>query len=207
MTPEQQLQQLLIEAEQVTAKMREALAKMETPAQWTPKKGDWAEVTMDGLCYKKGDIVQINQDNSNAPSCIFENGDTWSVRISNLRHLPDYQPKPKLATTYDEVVEAVKPLWVCDVYGSIIKYTTPDHYQLHTEQAAKQDRSFIQIKNLEAYCADMFVGERNCIVDITENGELVCYASEYGLIKVAYNAGEWLIAKHPEPFLVFFGVN
>ena len=28
MTPEQQLQQLLIEAEQVTAKMREALAKM-----------------------------------------------------------------------------------------------------------------------------------------------------------------------------------
>lgn len=147
MTLEQQLQQLLTEAEQVTAKMREALL-----------------------------------------------------------HLPDYQPQPKLATTYEEVVEAVKPIWMCMVSGSIVRCTSPDHYQLPTKSAANQDKAFIQIKNLEAYCADRFDGERECTVVSRNKVLLVSYAVDPPF-KFTKEASDFVIQHFPEIFKTYYGVN
>ena len=218
MTPEQQLQQLLTEAQELTSKMREALAKMEStspspsPAtsQWTPKKGDWAEVTFvypsdvaKGL--KIGDVVKVDEDNSSTPHCILPNGERYQFFPMTLRHLPDYQPQPKLATTYDEVVEEVKPLWVCDVFGDI-EETYYDPYQLPTKSAARQDAAFIKIKNLEAYCADRFEGEMHCSI-IVLKGNLCKDYRKHAPFHFSKEAGEWLIENHPEPFLVFYGVK
>ena len=96
--------------------------------------------------------------------------------------------------------------YFCSSLGEIIKGNT-SNYQLPTEAAAKQDRAYIQIKNLEAYCAKKFEGERDCCVDIHSDGSLVVIEYPYGIIKVTSEAAEWLIANHPEPFLVFFGVK
>lgn len=146
MTHEQQLKQLLTEAEQVTAKMREALAKMGVTAT------------------------------------------------------------PPLATTYEEVAEAVKPTWICACNGKVFE-TEDDHYQLPTKQSAKQDKAFIQIKNLEAYCAANFEGDRNYVIDVRISGTMSYYEFPYGIIKITEEAAEWLIENHPEPFLIFFGVK
>ena len=146
MTPEQQLQQLLTEAQELTSKMREA-----------------------------------------------------------LRHLPDYQSKTKLATNYNEVVEDVKPRWLCACSGEIFE-TSYDPCQLPTEAAAKQSRAFIQIKNLEAYCAERFEGEMHCSI-IVLNGNLCKDYKKHAPFKFTREAAEWLIANHHEPFLVFYGVK
>lgn len=205
MTPEQ-IQQLLTEAEQVTAKMREALAKMETPAQWTPKKGDWAEVKVDGFCYSKGDIIQIDENCNIAPYCIFNSGERWAVAINKLRHLPDYQPKPKLATTYEEVVAAVKPTWVCCADGSFVKARIKPFY-IPNEQAAKQDRAFIQIKNLEAYCAGKFEGERRYVINISFSGSLIKYPSNHAPFHFSKEAADFVMEHFPEVFKIYYGVK
>ena len=147
MTPEQQLQKLLTEAQELTIKMREA-----------------------------------------------------------LRHLPNYQPKPKLATNYEEVVEAVKPSWVCCADGSFAKAGIKSFY-IPTEAAAKQSRAFTQIKNLEAYCAERFEGERDYTVFLNCDMNLRYQEVDYAPFHFTRDAAEWLIANHTEPFLVFYGVK
>lgn len=146
MTPEQQLQQLLTEAEQVTAKMREA-----------------------------------------------------------LRHLPDYQPQPKLATTYKEVAEAVRPRLVCDVNGCITDYGVYN-YALPNKQAFKQDRAFIQIKNLEAYCANRFEGEMHCSI-IVLNGNLCKDYKKHAPFHFSKEAADFVIQHFPEIFKTYYGVK
>ena len=214
----EQLEQLLKDTEEVTAKMREVLAQMGKPAPWMPKKGDWAEVvSADGGDSRRGlnigDIVQIDEDNNSCPY-VLKDGKTgpdntrrYCIYTHQLRHLPDYKPKPALAATYSEVVDVVKPKWTCKVNGEFINWPSSDPYQLPTESAAKQDRAYIQIKNLEAYCAAKFEGERDYIIDICSDGKLFPMECTYGIIKVTEKAAEWLIANHPEPFLVFFGVK
>lgn len=140
----QQLEQLLKDAKEVTAKMREALAQMD---------------------------------------------------------------KPSIAATYEKVIDVVKPKSVCYDSGNLGVMPSYGKYFLPSKSAAKQDRAFIQIKNLEAYCAAKFPGERDHIIDIYSNGELCSMECTYGIIKVTREAAEWLIANHSEPFLVFFGVK
>lgn len=203
----QQLEQLLKDAEEVTAKMREALAQMDKPAPWMPKKGDWAEVIDGTFCFKTGDVIQIDEDGSLIPFCISQNGERRAISSHKLRHLPDYKPKPALAATYEEVVDVVKPKWYCMYDLDLIEYEYYDKGQLPTEAAAKQDAAFRQIKNLEAYCAVRFDVEREYSVTVLNNGKLVIEKCMYGFIRVSSKAAEWLIANHPEPFLVFFGVK
>ena len=201
----EQLEQLLKDAEEVTAKMREALAQMGKPAPWMPKKGDWAEVIEGTFCFKTGDVIQIDEDGSLIPFCISQNGERRAISPRKLRHLPNYKPKPALAATYDEIVDVVKPKWTCKVNGEFINWPSSDPYQLPTESAAKQDRAYIQIKNLEAYCAAKFPGERDHSISCRSSGELFLHQAAYSIIKVTRKAAEWLIANHPEPFLIFFG--
>jgi len=147
MTHEEQLKQLLTEAEQVTAKMREA-----------------------------------------------------------LRHLPDYQPQPKLATTYKEVVEAVKPLFVVYCNGETGNNNTPDPYQLPTEAAAKQAAAFTQIKNLEAYCADRFEGERKWTI-VIDDGYVLLGLFNSAPFKFKKEAAEFVMKHFPEIFKQYYGVE
>lgn len=218
----QQLEQLLKDAEEVTAKMREALASMDNPAinmehgkwyrvnsghDWLIKFDRWEDkkiMVLDSFCistdsnYGGGYHCDINHIKSYSPAT-----------PEDMQLLPDghpEKPKPALAATYGEVVDEVKPLWSCSRAGGIFKtYTNP--YSLPTEAAAKQARAFIEIKNWEAYCAAKFEGERDCCVDIHADGSLISMEYKYGIIKVTREAAEWLIANHPEPFLVFFGVK
>ncbi|MEY2702602.1 MAG: hypothetical protein RLY43_1238 [Bacteroidota bacterium] len=161
---------------------------------------------------KKYCFFEPNSLVSDGHGFLFEtNHSVQAIRIAtpeDLERLPvEHELRgKKLATTYKEVVEAVKPTWVCDVNGGIEEISAAP-YQLPTEQAAKQELAFIQIKNLEAYCADRFEGEREFVIDAYREGNLRYYTYTYGIIKVTKEAAEWLIANHPYPFLVFFGVN
>lgn len=117
------------------------------------------------------------------------------------------KPKSTLAATYEEVAEAVSPKYTISILGGSVYDTTYYPYAIPTEAAAKQARAYIQIKNLEAYCAVKFPGKRNCTVDAADTGGLFLMECTYATIKVTREAADWIIKNHPEPFLIFFGVK
>lgn len=218
----QQLEQLLKDAEEVTAKMREALANMDKPAI-NMEHGWWYRVNSGRDWLIKFDLLIDKRIMVLDSFCIstystFGAGHHWNISEiksytpatpEDMQLLPDghpEKPKPALAATYEEVGDVVKPEWLCTPGGSVVR-TFVKPYQLPTEAAAKQGRTYIQIKNLEAYCAEKFEGERECTIDVDDAGNLVSYESVYGVIKVSESAAEWLIKTHPEPFLIFFGVK
>jgi len=218
----QQLEQLLKDAEEVTAKMREALARMDKPAinmdqgKWYRVEATWIWLIkfdkFEGERVIALDAVPLNvvTDCGSGYFCDIRDIKSYTPAIpEDMMLLPDghpEKPKPALAATYEEVVEVVQPMWLMCSNGDF-EYSYKEPYHLPNETSAKQSAAYIQIKNLEAYCADRFEGDKDCTIDVDDAGNLVCYDSVYGSIKVSFKAGQWLIENHPEPFLVFFVVK
>jgi len=219
----QQFEQLLKLAEETTNILREALAQIGKPAI-NMEHGWWYRVNSGRDWLIKFDLLIDERIMVLDSFCIstystYGAGYHWNINEiksytpatpEDMMLLPDghpEKPKPALAATYEEVVDVVKPKWLCDAHGEINSWSSTDPFQLPTEQAANQHRAFIQIKNLEAYCAEKFEGERECTIDVDDAGNLVSYESVYGVIKVSESAAEWMIKTHPEPFLIFFGVK
>lgn len=225
----QQFEQLLKDAEEVTAKMREALAHMDKSAI-NMEHGKWYRVGI-GTENRVSDwLLKFSHKEDNTiysfygyslitkseykkldKHCYINEIKSYSpATLEDMQLLPDghpEKPKPALAVTYEEVADAVKPEWLCEVDGNINRWNSIDHYQLPTEAAAKQDRAYIQIKNLEAYCADRFEGERDYTLFVNCDMNLRYEEVDYAPFHFTREAAEWIIANHPEPFLVFFGVK
>ena len=219
----QQLEQLLKQAEEVTAKMREALRSMDEPAI-NMEYGKWYSINMVDYWLIKFDRLDDNKvmvlDAFSISSsirygagfnCYLNQIQSYSPATQeDMQLLPDghpEKPKPALAATYEEVVNVVKPEWVIGCKSPDAWKTSPDPYQLPTEQAANQHRAFIQIKNLEAYCAVKFEGNMAHTIEIPVASILIHVVKANAPFKFTKEAAEWLIANHPEPFLVFFGVK
>lgn len=220
----QQLEQLLKDAEEVTAKMREVLASMDKPAinmehgKWYRVQATWNWLIkfnkFEGKSVFALDTVPLNVVTEGRPGYFCDVNNIKSCTPAtpeDMQLLPDghpEKPKPALAATYDEIADVVKPKWAFKSFeGTPVSFDEQDPYQLPTESAAKQTAAFSQIKNLEAYCAVKFDGDRNNIIDVDAEGGLFPVECDYGIIKVTREAANWLIANHPEPFLVFFGVK
>ena len=219
----QQLEQLLKDAEEVTAKMREVLASMDKPAinmehgKWYRVQATWNWLIkfnkFEGKSVFALDTVPLNVVTEGRPGYFCDVNNIKSCTPAtpeDMQLLPDghpEKPKPALAATYDEIADVVKPKWAFKSFeGTPVSFDEQDPYQLPTESAAKQTAAFSQIKNLEAYCAAKFEGERDYSVIYVCNRLRVNH-TDYDYIKVTKEAAEWLIANHPEPFLVFFGVK